>query len=337
MTTTITPPAQSPAALRAATTTWHRPLLWLAAAMLGLTVVALVGALVDGREVLGVNLWIKPLKFAISTAIYAVSLAWVIGLLQKRARLGRIIGTVTVIGLAIEIVIIVGAAAAGLTSHFNVSTPFHAALWSTMAVSIVVVWSMTMVAAIALFRTDLGDRARTLGIRAGAILAVVGMGLAFLMTSPNAQQLASYEGIAGAHAVGIPDGGPGLFLLGWSTVAGDLRIPHFVGMHALQIFPLLVVALELLATRVPLLANGRVRARLVVVAIVAFGATLGVLTWQALSAQSIVSPSGPILVAGIAVTVATVVSALVVLFAGRRGGAEPELTLAEPAAERVSL
>ena len=307
-----------PATIRTAATTWHKPLLWLAAAMGVLAVVALVGSLIDDREVLGVNLWIKPLKFAISSAIYSTSLAWVIGLLQKRARLGRLIGTVTVIGLSIEMVIIVGAAAVGLTSHFNVSTPFHAALWSTMAVSIVIVWSMTMVAAIALFRTGLGDAARTLAIRAGAILAVIGMGLAFLMTSPTAQQLASFQGIAGAHAVGVADGGPGLFLLGWSTVAGDLRIPHFVGMHALQVFPLLVVALELLATRVPRLRESAVRARLIVVAIVSFASTLVVLTWQALSGQSIVQPSGPVLVAGVAVAVASLVAAALVLVVPRR-------------------
>ena len=179
MTTTIT---RTPTPILPATVSWHRPLLWLAAAMALLAVIALVGSFVDGREVLGVNLWIKPLKFAISVAIYSVSLSWVIALLQKRARLGRIIGTVSVIGLIIEMVIIVGAAAAGLTSHFNVSTPFHAALWSTMAVSIVVVWAMALVASLALFRTDLGDRARSLAIRAGAVLAVIGMGLAFLMT-----------------------------------------------------------------------------------------------------------------------------------------------------------
>ena len=318
---------------------WHRPLLVLAVAMAALALFTAVAAVVDTREVTGVGLWLKPLKFALSVGIYAVTLSWLIGLLPSGSRLRRagwIAGTISTVGLVIEMVIIVGVAAVGLTSHFNVSTPFHAALWSIMAFSIVAVWAMTLLAAIALFRTDLGDAARSLAIRAGAVLAVFGMGLAFLMTSPSAQQLATFEGVAGAHAVGVADGGPGIPLLGWSTEAGDLRIPHFVGMHALQFFPLFVLALELLARRVSVLANPVVRLRLVWVAIGAFVATLVILTWQALSAQSIVSPSGPILVSGIAVAAVTVVAAGAVLLAGRRAVTAPVLAPAEPAAERVS-
>ncbi len=295
--------------------TAHRPLIWLAAAMGVLAVVAAIGVFVDPREVLGAPAWAKPLKFAISIAIYAITLSWLIGQVHRMRRVVRIAGTISVVGLVVEMIIIVGAAALGDTSHFNVATPFHAALWSVMATSIVVVWAMTLLVAIGLFRNPLGDPARTLAIRAGVIIAIVGMGLAFLMTGPTARQLDNFQGIAGAHAVGVPDGGAGLFLLGWSTVAGDLRIPHFVGMHALQVLPIFLIALEILSRRIPRLASPQVRLRLVRVAVVTYAATLAVLTWQALAGQSIVSPAGPILAAGTTVAAAAVIGAVVAFVA----------------------
>ncbi|WP_066596718.1 hypothetical protein [Cryobacterium arcticum] len=301
---------------------WHRPLLWLAVAMAGLAVVALIGLFIDPRTVTGAPLWAKPLKFALSVGIYAVTLSWLIGLLpggvagHRRLSARRVAwwaGTVAAVFLVVEMVIIVGAAVAGVTSHFNVSDGFHAALWAIMAVSIVIVWLAAVPIAIVLLRTALGDPARALAIRSGLIIALVGMGLAFLMTGPTAAQLDDYQGIVGAHTVGVADGGPGLPVLGWSTVAGDLRIPHFVGMHALQVLPLAALLLELLGRRITLLAHPLARRGVLRVLVGLYLGVLALVTGQALAGESIVRPSALVLSLGAALVVAAALATALTL------------------------
>jgi len=302
---------------------WHRPLLWLALVMAVVAAGALVGLLVDPRTVTGAPLWAKPLKFAISVGIYAVTLSWLIGLLpgaiagRRRLapyRLAWWAGTVAAAFLVVEMVIIVGAAAAGLTSHFNVTTAFHAALWSVMAASIVTVWVAAVPIAVLLLRADLGDPARALAIRSGLLIALVGMGLAFLMTGPTAAQLDDYQGIVGAHTVGVADGGPGLPLVGWSTVAGDLRIPHFVGMHALQVLPLVALLLEALARRMPALARPLARRGILRALVGLYLGVLALVTAQALAGQSIVQPSALVLAIAAALFAVTAAAITVTLF-----------------------
>jgi hypothetical protein len=298
---------------------WHRPLMAVAALMVLCSAVCLVGAAVDPRQVSGAEVWLKPLKFSLSILIYSVTWAWLIAHLPRFRKAAHTAGTVIAVALAVEQIAIVAAAASGTTSHFNVSTPLSTTLWGIMAVSITVLYVATFVTTVLLFWMPLPTVSLTVAVRGGAGIALVGLGLAFLMTGPTAQQLDDYQGIVGAHTVGVSDGGAGLPLLGWSTVAGDLRIPHFVGMHALQLIPLVAIVLDLLGRRIRLLADDRVRTRLVIVAAGAFAATLAVLTVQALGGQSIVRPEGGILVAGWSVAAATVASvAAIVLDAARR-------------------
>ena len=94
--------------------TWHRPLLISAAIMAALAVVIAVLLVVDPREVTGMPLWAKPLKFAISIAIYCFTLAWLISLLTVAKRVSWIAGTLSAVGVVIEMVIILGFAAVGV-------------------------------------------------------------------------------------------------------------------------------------------------------------------------------------------------------------------------------
>jgi len=305
-------------------TRWHRPLLTLAAAMALLLVACLVGLVVDDRTVTGLPVWAKPAKFALSTLVYAVTWAWLIALVRRHrpdiARRVGAAGTVAAVLLGVELVIIGGQALRGTTSHFNSTTTFDRTLFMVMAVSIVAVWLASAYVAAALFRVRSLDPARALAIRAGAVLAVVGMALAFLMTRPFPGQIEAGGAIIGAHTVGLPDGGPGLPLLGWSTEGGDLRIPHFVGMHALQALPLVLIVLELAARRIAVLRSTEVRRDLVGLAAVAYTLVLGLLTMQSLRGQSIVAPDALTVGLGAAIAVGTIVGAVVVL---RRSAVRP--------------
>ncbi|MFE7200081.1 hypothetical protein ACFU8R_07370 [Pseudonocardia alni] len=141
------------------------------------------------------------------------------------------------------------------------------------------------------------------------MLALAGMALGFLMTSPSPDQLADFRGIAGAHT----DGGPGLPLVGWSTLGGDLRVPHFVGMYALQLLPLLLIVFELAAGRVARPADPRVRRDLMTTAADGYTGLLALLTWQALRGQPLVAPDALTVAAAGALTVLVVAGAVVAL------------------------
>lgn len=299
---------------------WHRPLMTLAALMLVCAVVSVVGILIDPRVILGAPAWAKPLKFSLSIFLYAITWAWLIAHLPRWRRIAHALGTVVAVALAIEQVAIVWAAATGTTSHFNVSDGVHVAVWTTMAIAIAVVYMCALITSIAVFFLQLPTPSLTFAVRAGAVIGLAGLGVAFFMTGPTSQQLSDFQGIAGAHAVGVADGGPGIPLLGWSTVGGDYRVPHFIGMHALQLLPLLALALLALGRRWRWIAPASVQLRLIVTATVAYAASFVLLTLQAMAGQSVVQPSGVFLIAGIVIAVAAITAAGVVIEAGARAG-----------------
>ncbi|MEU5373816.1 hypothetical protein ABZ362_33455 [Streptomyces sp. NPDC005951] len=273
---------------------WHRPLVVFSTAMAALAVVSAVGLVVDDRVLVGAPIWAKPFKFSVSFVAYCLTLAWMLTLLTRGRRIGRWAGHVVVLTGLIEMVIITVQVVRGKRSHFNTATAFDSALWNAMGLTIVVLWAATLVIAVLLLCTRITDRATALAVRGGLLIALAGAGLGFLMTLPSESQQAAGDldaaDTVGAHSVGVPDGGPSMPLTGWSTTGGDLRAPHFVGMHALQVLPLLLIALVLLAPRFTRLRDAGVRLRLVRVAVGGYAALVALITWQALRGQPLIHP-----------------------------------------------
>ena len=260
-----------------------KSLFWLAIICVGVAVALIPFWILDSRTLLGVSVWEKPIKFYISVAIFSFTYSWLSSFLTRGGRWVRLAGLVIAVSLAVEIVIILAMASIGDTSHFNVSTPTAIAIWSIMATFISIVLFSTIFISLMIMFQKQQDFNLKLALALGSINTAVGMGLAYLMTWPTANQLANYQGIAGAHAVGVDDGGPGLPFLGWSTVAGDLRVGHFFGLHSIQVAAILL-ALSLLlplAFRVPLILVGNLT----------WLGFVGLVTWQSLRAEPFSSPS----------------------------------------------
>ena len=267
-----------------------------AVAMAAVAVVAAIGVFTDPRVLTGAPIWLKPFKFAVSFGLYTITLAWMLSLLPRRSRVAEWSATVLVATSLAEIVAIVTQVVRGQTSHYNESSPLNAALWQVMSTSIMVLFVAHLAIGVVVLRQRIPDRVAAHAVRWGLGLSLLGLGAAVPMVQP-----AQY-----GHSVGVPDGGPGLPVVGWSTTGGDLRIGHFVGLHALQALPLLAL---LLGDRLDELT----RVRLLLVGGVAYGALTALLTWQALRGQPLLRPDTLTLTAWAVLAAATAIGTVLVV------------------------
>src|SRR5690606_26952007 len=238
-----------PAALVRALWQASPPLTAVGLLMVGVAVPSLIGVFVDARVITGAPAWLKPFKFAVSTAVYSLTLAWIFTLLMDRPRLRSVVGWVTAVVFVLEVAIIDFQAWRGTTSHFNNATPFDRTLFIIMGSAIMIQTIVSVGVAVALWRQRFADRALGWAVRLGMVLTIAGAMTGPLMTRPTAAQLERVRAgqgmpTIGAHSVGGEDGGQGVPVTGWSREHGDVRVPHFVGLHAIQALALLALALR---------------------------------------------------------------------------------------------
>lgn len=211
----------------------HGPIFAATAIVLLVMVPPTLAALaLDPRTLNGVNVWIKPLKFEISIALYLVTLALFMAWLpaqERQARRFRIWAIVAAVAAGLEMLWIGGAAYLGIASHFNRDNAFMAAIYPIMGAIAVTLTLTSLVLGRAFLRQRHGSDNPAFHLSVG-----LGLVLTCVLTILIAGYMASQTG----HAVGGAGGdATGLKLFGWSRDGGDLRVAHFFATHAMHFIP----------------------------------------------------------------------------------------------------
>jgi hypothetical protein len=288
-------------------------------AMVVTSVLGFLGLLFDPRTVMGQPTWAKTTKFSLSLVLYTSTMLWIFGYDTLRPRLSRFILSASAYILGFEMILMIFQGARAVPMHFNNTTSFDATLFGIMAVTITLLWFVNALGIAVLTVQKVPSRAFAWSLRLGLIIALAGMLEGFMMTSPTSAQMAllragQHSDMIGAHTVGAPDGGPGLPLLGWSTTHGDLRIGHFVGLHGLQIIPLLGLFLMLRRER---WLTERHKVLLVMIGAAGYLGLAVLVTWQALRGQPLIAPDLLTITVLAALVTATLTAASVVLLQAR--------------------
>ena len=253
--------------------------------MLATFVASVAGIFLDPRIITGMPAWLKPAKFGISTTIYAATMAWLYRYITVSRRSMRVVAWIISVVFIVEIAIIDLQAARGVTSHFNNTSILNRVLFSIMGVSIVILLLSSVAIVVALFKQKFDNPAWGWALRLGMLTTVLGSALGGMMVAPTHDQMQAMREkqpveAVGGHTVGGPDGGPGLPGVGWSTEHGDLRIPHFLGMHGVQLIPLFAWLFARRRVATVFIAHGQLHD------------LVAILVWQALKGESIVAPDG---------------------------------------------
>ena len=200
-----------------------------AVVLLALFAFCLLLSFIDDRLFNGINTWHKPAKFFLSIAVLFTTVAWALSLVAPNLRQRRSIrwSIVALLGASwLELAYITFRATRAEGSHFNVDTPLENALYSIMGLGAVTMTTTTAIIGFIIWRNRNGDiwrDAAGLGLVLGAVLGT-------LTASVLATGTSHWIGGDQTDATSLP-------LFYWSTTGGDLRVAHFIGLHAMQAVP----------------------------------------------------------------------------------------------------
>jgi hypothetical protein len=171
--------------------------------------------------------WIKPVKFAVSFATFVWTASLFLGAVRIPGWQRRLARRAMVLSIVVEMLCL--AAQAWRNVPVSASALDYGIQQATVAMvtvnTVLTVW-LLLVFCGKRERIKIADAAQIVAIRLSIVIFLAG----------NA--VGGYMLARGSHTVGATDGGPGLPFVNWSTIAGDLRIAHFIAIHAIQIVPL---------------------------------------------------------------------------------------------------
>jgi hypothetical protein len=182
----------------------------------------------NDTTVLGISAWIKPTKFFLSTTVFVWTVGWLLYYLNEPRKVA-LYNKMVILVFLFENGYILYRASRGELSHFNYSSGFTMIMFQLMGIAISVMTLWTGYFGVLFFRRDFPNLKRhyVWGIRFGLLF--------FTIFALAGYAMVAYLG----HTVGAPDGSEGIPFVNWSTQYGDLRVAHFMGMHSLQLLPLM--------------------------------------------------------------------------------------------------
>lgn len=200
--------------------------------------------LMDSRVILGMNIWIKPIKFSLALIVYTFTLSWYANHVRqdwRHAQWHQRFSRLVAVAILLEMLWLIYAASIGETSHFNTSHPLLTWIYPLMGLLAILLTSMSLLVGIGVLRnrestlSPLGQFAMAYGLIATFFLTLLTAG--YLSTAPAQSHTVAPTGMATMiSAAKLP-------FLGWSRSFGDLRVAHFFATHALHSLPLLALAI----------------------------------------------------------------------------------------------
>lgn len=177
--------------------------------------------LADDRPWAGAISWRKPVLFGFSFAVILWSFGWMLDRLPHRPRLSWFLSVFMAVTSTVEVALITMQTWRGRASHFNTADPGDALIFSVMGmmaglIAVALIWVFVW----ALIRRPASPLDR-LALIAGMVFVISGLGVGQWLVSVGLSYVEQFDRVPDQVIAGE---------------AGDVKFPHAVAFHGLQIF-----------------------------------------------------------------------------------------------------